>query len=99
MLKFWELSFLLNKKQMATTQTSLYQKALEAVEALSLEDQKDLIATLNNRFNLRQRQQLLVEIQEVQTEYKSGQVKFGSVNDFLEEIEGNWLDSQIVASF
>ena len=84
---------------MATTQTSLYQKALEAVEALSLEDQKDLIATLNNRFNLRQRQQLLVEIQEVQTEYKSGQVKFGSVNDFLEEIEGNWLDSQIVASF
>ena len=87
MLKFWELSFLLNKKQMATTQTSLYQKALEAVEALSLEDQKDLIATLNNRFNMRQRQQLLIEIQEVQTEYKSGQVKFGSVNDFLEELD------------
>jgi len=64
---------------MATTQISLYQKALEAVEALSLEDQKELIETLNNRFNLRQRQQLLAEIQEVQAEYKSGQVKFGSV--------------------
>ena len=72
---------------MTTTQTSLYQKALEAVEALSLEDQKDLIETLNNRFNLRQRQQLIAEIQEVQTEYKSGQVKFGSVNDFLEELD------------
>jgi len=72
---------------MTTTQTSLYQKALEAVEALSLEDQKELIATLNNRFNLRQRQQLLAEIQEVQAEYKSGQVKFGSVNDFLEELD------------
>lgn len=72
---------------MATTQTSLYQKALEAVEALSLEDQKDLIETLNNRFNLRQRQQLLSEIKEVQVEYQSGQVKFGSVSDFLEELD------------
>jgi hypothetical protein len=72
---------------MTTTQTSLYQKALEAVEALSLEDQKELIETLNHRFNLRQRQQLLAEIQEVQAEYKSGQVKFGSVNDFLEELD------------
>jgi hypothetical protein len=72
---------------MATTQTSLYQKALDAVEALSLEDQKELIETLNNRFNLRQRQQLFAEIQEVQAEYQSGQVKFGSVNDFLEELD------------
>ena len=72
---------------MTTTQTSLYQKALEAVEALSLEAQKDLIETLNNRFNLRQRQQLFAEIQEVQAEYKPGQVKFGSVNDFLEELD------------
>ena len=72
---------------MTTTQISLYQKALEAVEALSLENQKELIETLNNRFNLRQRQQLLTEIQEVQAEYKSGQVKFGSVNDFLEELD------------
>jgi hypothetical protein len=72
---------------MATTQISLYQKALEAVEALSLEDQKELIETLNNRFNLRQRQQLLTEIQEVQAEYKSGQVKFVSVNHFLEELD------------
>jgi hypothetical protein len=72
---------------MSTTQTSLYQKALDAVEALSLEDQKDLIETLNNRSNLRQRQQLFAEIQEVQAEYKSRQVKFGSVSDFLEELD------------
>ena len=72
---------------MTTTQISLYQKALEAVEALSLEDQKELIETLNNRFNLRKRQQLLAEIQEVQAEYKAGQVQFGYVNDFLEELD------------
>ena len=53
---------------MSTTQTSLYQKALEAVKALSLEHQKELIETLNNHFNLRQRQQLLAEIKEVQAE-------------------------------
>jgi|LakMenE18May11ns_1017448.scaffolds.fasta_scaffold8199268_1 hypothetical protein len=72
---------------MSITQTSLYQKALDAVEALSLEDQKELIETLNNRFNLRQRQQLLSEIKEVQDEYQSGQVKFASVSDFLEELD------------
>ena len=69
------------------TVRGIYQKALEAVEALSLEDQKELIETLNNHFNLRQRQQLLAEIEEVQAEYKLGQVKFGSVNDFLEELD------------
>jgi hypothetical protein len=67
---------------MSITQTSLYQKALDAVEALSLEDQKELIETLNNRFNLRQRQQLLSEIKEVQDEYQ-----FASVSDFLEELD------------
>ena len=75
------------KKQMAATQISLYQQALEAVEALSIEDQKELIETLNHRFNLRQRQQLITEVKEVQTEYELGQVKFGSVSDFLEELD------------
>lgn len=72
---------------MAATQISLYQQALEAIEALSVEDQKELIETLNHRFNLRQRQQLITEVKEVQTEYELGQVKFGSVSDFLEELD------------
>jgi hypothetical protein len=72
---------------MAATPISLYQQALEAVEALSIEDQKELIETLNHRFNLRQRQQLITEVKEVQTEYELGQVKFGSVSDFLEELD------------
>jgi len=75
------------KKQMAATQISLYQQALEAIEALSVEDQRELIETLNHRFNLRQRQQLITEVKEVQAEYELGQVKFGSVSDFLEELD------------
>lgn len=72
---------------MAATQISLYQQALEAIEALSVEDQRELIETLNHRFNLRQRQQLITEVKEVQAEYELGQVKFGSVSDFLEELD------------
>ena len=70
-----------------SSKTSLYQQAIEAVEILSLEDQRDLINTLNHRFNLRQRQQLLAEIKEVQEEYQIGNVKSGSVNDFLAELD------------
>jgi len=72
---------------MATTKISLYQQALEAIEALSVEDQRELIETLNHRFNLRQRQQLITEVKEVKAEYELGQVKFGSVSDFLEELD------------
>jgi hypothetical protein len=67
--------------------SSLYQKAVEAIEALSLEDQKELINTLNHRFNLRQREQIVAEVKEIKEEYESGKVKFGSVSDFLEELD------------
>lgn len=70
-----------------TLKTSLFQQALEAVEALSLEDQTVLLDTLSHRLNQRQRQQIVEEIQEVQEEYQAGKVKFGSVNDFLSELD------------
>lgn len=70
-----------------TGKTSLYQQAIEAVEALSLEDQISLMDTLNRRLNLRQRSELLSEIKEVRQEYQVGKVKFGSVNDFLAELD------------
>lgn len=70
-----------------TLKTSLFQQALEAVEALSLEDQTVLLDTLSHRLNQRQRQQLVEETQEVQEEYQAGKVKFGSVNDFLSELD------------
>jgi hypothetical protein len=70
-----------------TLKTSLFQQALEAVEALSLEDQSILLDTLSHRLKQRQRQQIVEEIQEVQKEYQAGKVKFGSVNDFLAELD------------
>jgi hypothetical protein len=70
-----------------TLKTSLFQQALEAVEALSLEDQAILLDTLSHRLKQRQRQQIVEKIQEVQKEYQAGKVKFGSVNDFLAELD------------
>jgi hypothetical protein len=67
--------------------TSLFQEALTAIEALSLDDQAALIDVLNNRLKLRQRQQVVKEVREVQQEYREGKFKSGSVDDFLAELD------------
>jgi hypothetical protein len=44
--------------------TSLFQDALTAIDALSLDNQAALIDVLNNRLKLRQRQQVIKEVRE-----------------------------------
>jgi hypothetical protein len=66
---------------------SLFQQAIDAVEVLSIEDQIALIDVLSHRLQERQRQQLLQETQEAHQEYEEGKVKFGSVADFLSELD------------
>lgn len=67
--------------------TSLFQEALNAIDALSLDDQAALIDVLNNRLKLSQRQQVVKEVREVQKEYREGKFKSGSVDDFLAELD------------
>jgi hypothetical protein len=67
--------------------TSLFQEALTAIDALSLDDQAALIDVLNNRLKLRQRQQVVKEVREVQQEYREGKFKSGSIDDFLAELD------------
>ena len=67
--------------------TSLFQDALTAIDALSLDDQAALIDVLNNRLKLRQRQQVFIEVREAQQEYREGKFKSGSVDDFLAELD------------
>jgi ATP-dependent protease HslVU (ClpYQ) peptidase subunit len=67
--------------------TSLFQEALSAIEVLSLEDQVALLDVLHNRLKLRQRQQVVREVREVQKEYREGKFKSGSVDDFLAELD------------
>ena len=67
--------------------TSLFQEALNAIEALSLDDQVALVDVLNSRLKLRHRQQIVREVREVQQEYREGKFKSGSVDDFLAELD------------
>lgn len=67
--------------------TSLFQVALNAIEALPVDDRAVLIDIVNKRLKLRQRQQVVKEIQEVQQEYQEGKVTFGSVSNFLAELD------------
>ena len=67
--------------------TSLFQEALETVEKLSLEEQQILIETLQKRLSQERRIIIREQIKEVREEVQKGQVKFGSVDDFLEELD------------
>jgi hypothetical protein len=66
-------------------QTSQFQEALNTIEALPLDDQAELLNILHNRLKLRQ--QVIQEVQEVRQEYQEGIVRFGSINDFLLELD------------
>ncbi|NEP36552.1 MAG: hypothetical protein F6K38_35625 [Moorea sp. SIO3B2] len=79
--------------------TSAFQQAIETVEKLSLEEQEILLDTLLKRFHHQRRVILLQEIKEIRQELAEGKVKFGSVDQFLEELDHeNCLDTPIVTS-
>ncbi len=67
--------------------TSLFQEAMETVEKLSLEEQEVLLETLQKRLTQQRRTILSQEIKEVREEVTKGEVRFGSVDDFLEELD------------
>jgi hypothetical protein len=69
------------------TKISQFQQILEAVEVLSLEDQAMLLDIIQNRLRQQRRNELLKEVAEVLQEYTEGNVKFGSVADFMAELD------------
>jgi hypothetical protein len=73
----------------APTKTSLFQEAIESVERLSLEDQEALIEVVNKRLALRRRADLVVRVREASEDYASGNVKRGSVADFMAAIDSD----------
>ena len=68
-------------------QTSTFQDAITTVEALSIEEQTLLIEIIQKRLQQQKRQKLKQEIESVRQEYQAGKVKFGSVEDFVNELE------------
>jgi hypothetical protein len=72
-------------KQMDRAET--LQTAIELIDLLSLEDQTALIGLLQERLRQQKNQNLVCEIQEIRQEVAQGAVQFGSVSDFLAEID------------
>ncbi len=70
-----------------TEQTSTFQKVIETIETLSLNDQEALVELLQKRLIEQRRKMLTREIAEVRQEYAQGQVQFGSVADFMTELD------------
>lgn len=68
-------------------QTSAFQKVIETIETLSLNDQEALVELLQKRLIEQRRKMLTHDIAEVRQEYAQGQVQFGSVADFMAELD------------
>ncbi|WP_199249255.1 hypothetical protein [[Phormidium] sp. ETS-05] len=70
-----------------SVQTSRLQSALDTVESLSLEEQNLLVDILLKRLQRKRQKQLLQEIEEVREEAYQGLITFGSIEDFMKELE------------
>lgn len=70
-----------------SVQTSRLQSALDTVESLSLEEQNLLVDILLKRLQRKRQKQLLQEIEEVREEASQGLITFGSIEDFMKELE------------
>jgi len=70
-----------------TLQTSRLQQAIDTVESLSIEEQNLVVDILLKRLQRKRREILLQEIGEVRQEASESIVKFGSVEDFLKELD------------
>jgi hypothetical protein len=67
--------------------TSTLQKAIEVVEALSLEEQSILIDVIQKRIKQQRRNELIKAVVESHQEYAEGKVRSGSVADLLAELD------------
>ena len=66
--------------------TSIFQKAIEAVEALSPDEQAMLVDIIHKRLQQQRRDQLLQEVAQAEHEYAQGNVRRGSVSDLLTDL-------------
>ena len=70
-----------------SVKTSRLQEAIDTVESLSIEEQHLIVEILLKRLQRKRRENLLQEIEEVRQEASEGKIQFGSVEDFLKELD------------
>ncbi|OWY63825.1 hypothetical protein B7486_50805 [cyanobacterium TDX16] len=64
-----------------------FQQAIESVESLPIEDREILLDILQKRLQERRRTNLYQEVREIKQEFAEGNVQFGSVGQFLAELD------------
>ncbi len=62
------------------------QQVLEAVEALSEEEQWMVVEIIANRLRRLRHQQLVEEVEEARSAYQRGEARRGSVDDLLRDL-------------
>jgi predicted GIY-YIG superfamily endonuclease len=70
-----------------SVKTSRLQEAINTVESLSIEEQNLIVEILLKRLQRKRRENLLQEIEEMRQEASEGKIQFGSVEDFLKELD------------
>lgn len=70
-----------------TEKTSSFQKIIEAVEQLPLEDQAILVNIIHKRLQQQQRNELVEAVAEAREAYAKGDVRTGSIADLLAELD------------
>ncbi len=70
-----------------TEKTCAFQQAIEAVEALSPEDQAVLVDLMQQRLRQQRRESLLQRVDDAERDYAAGNVRRGSVADLMAELE------------
>lgn len=64
-----------------------FQDLIEAVESLPLDDQSMLIDIINKRIIEKRRADLVVEVKEAREAFHRGEVKRGTVEDLMKDLE------------
>ena len=73
---------------MQTTFTSsIFQNAIEGVERLPVDDQLLLIEIIRQRMIQYRRSELVAQVAEARAAYQTGDVRRGSVDDLMQELE------------
>ena len=67
--------------------SSTFQQAIDTIEALPLETQEVLITIIQNRLRAKRRLNLLEAVSDSERSYEVGDVKRGTVADFLAELD------------
>ena len=70
-----------------TPDSSVFQRAIESVEMLPVDDQLLLVEIIKQRLTQHRRAELVAMVAEARESYRTGNVRRGSAEDLLGELE------------